>query len=328
MPSGPAGSARRAAGAARPGTVSTAGDAGPGPLARGGEPGDRSSDAAGSGREGDGPSGRWSLDAHGPGPSLAACVRALTTYEEHGPARVQCVQPASGSAVLFFTWGDPLEVAEGSSSASYSAFVAGVRGRPVETAHAGRQCGIGVHLDAPAAVELVGMAGSTLADHCVDLDLELALGRWARQLVERLADRGARRHAGASCAERSRNGAPRVASPQRSSGSGPACAPTPPHASPTWRPRWAGAGRASPPGSPTRWDCRRSATHESSASSRLAVSSPSPRRLLADGSSSLAEVAADAGYVDQAHIHRDAVELAGCTPAELAARSSGGAPDP
>ncbi len=53
------------------------------------------------------------------------------------------------------------------------------------------------------------------------------------------------------------------------------------------------------------------------------------RRLLAQGSSSLAEVAARAGYYDQAHLCRDVSALAGCSPSELAGEiGSGGPPDP
>jgi AraC-like DNA-binding protein len=53
------------------------------------------------------------------------------------------------------------------------------------------------------------------------------------------------------------------------------------------------------------------------------------RRLVAEGSSSLAEIATRAGYYDQAHLCRDVSALAGCTPAKLTGElGSGGLPDP
>ena len=38
--------------------------------------------------------------------------------------------------------------------------------------------------------------------------------------------------------------------------------------------------------------------------------------LLADGSSSLAEVAAETGYADQAHLSREFARMAGCSPTQ------------
>jgi len=61
----------------------------------------------------------------------------------------------------------------------------------------------------------------------------------------------------------------------------------------------------------------------------LVVRFEGARRLLTQGSSSLAEIAARAGYYDQAHLSRDISALAGCTPAELAGElASDGPPDP
>lgn len=53
------------------------------------------------------------------------------------------------------------------------------------------------------------------------------------------------------------------------------------------------------------------------------------RRLLCEGSCTLAQVALGAGYFDQAHLCRDVAPLAGCSPSALAGElASGTIPDP
>ena len=88
-------------------------------------------------------------------------------------------------AVVFVTWGAPLEVHAGGVTAWFRAFVAGVHDQPARVAHAGSQDAIGVHLRAPGAFTLLGVPGADLANRC--LDLEDVLGhRRAEALVERL----------------------------------------------------------------------------------------------------------------------------------------------
>ena len=117
-------------------------------------------------------------------PPLAGWVRALTWYRESWPGTVSRRQVATSGAVVFLTWGAPLEVSFGGTSASFSAFAAGASDRPARTEHAGRQEGIGVHLSALGVCGLLGVRGAELANRCVDLSE--VLGRDADELVDRL----------------------------------------------------------------------------------------------------------------------------------------------
>ncbi len=116
---------------------------------------------------------------------LAGCVEALTSYTERGSEAVSRRQAATAGAVLFVTWGDPMEVRMGEVARSFSTFVAGVCDRPLRTGHRGSQDGIGVHLGALGVARLLGLPGSELANRCLSLDE--VLGGAAAALVERMA---------------------------------------------------------------------------------------------------------------------------------------------
>lgn len=133
----------------------------------------------------EGTDGGWRQACFAPGSALAGCASALTCYTERTPHALSRRQVATSGAVLFVTWGDPLEVRIGEVSGSFSAFVAGVCDRPALTTHAGFQEGIGAHLSALGVTRLFGVPGSELANRCVSLDE--VLGDEAAELVERLS---------------------------------------------------------------------------------------------------------------------------------------------
>lgn len=51
----------------------------------------------------------WRLRVFAPIPALAGPVRALTWYQEDWPGPMSRRQVATGGAVVFLTWGAPLE---------------------------------------------------------------------------------------------------------------------------------------------------------------------------------------------------------------------------
>lgn len=78
----------------------------------------------------EGAEGHWRLRLFAPTPRLAGWVNALTCYVERWPGPVSRRQVATSGAVMFVTWGAPMEVSIGEVSSSLSAFVAGVQDRP------------------------------------------------------------------------------------------------------------------------------------------------------------------------------------------------------
>jgi AraC-like DNA-binding protein len=269
----------------------------------------------------EGAEGCWRMGVLAPGPRLAGCVKALTWYGERWPGPVSRRQVATSGAVLFVTWGTPLEVSLGGNSSSFSAFVSGVQDRSAHTRHAGIQEGIGVHLNALGVSRLLGVAGAELANRCVALD-EI-LGQGAETLADQLS--------GAATPSRRRVLLERTLVERL--GAGPILSPEVVWVWGTLRSQ--PLARIADLAAEVGWSRTRLASRFSEqigiSPKRFArvVRFEGARRLLAKGSSSLAEVATRAGYYDQAHLNRDVSALAGCTPAELAGElASGGPPDP
>jgi len=268
----------------------------------------------------EGAEGCWRMGVLAPGPRLAGCVKALTWYGERWPGPVSRRQVATSGAVLFVTWGTPLEVSLGGNSSSFSAFVSGVADRPALTRHAGTQEGIGVHLNA-LGISQLGVAGAELANRCVAL--HEILGHGAETLMDQLS--------GAATANQRRVLLERTLVERL--GAGPILSP---------EVVWAWEKLCSQPlariadlAAEVGWSRTRLASRFSEqigiSPKRFArvVRFEGARRHLADGSSSLAEIATRAGYYDQAHLSRDISALTGCTPAELASElASDGPPDP
>jgi AraC-like DNA-binding protein len=269
----------------------------------------------------EGTEGRWRMGRFAPSPRLAPWVKALTCYDERWPEPVSRRQVATSGAVLFVTWGAPIKVSIGAASSSFGAFVAGVQDRPAYTGHEGCQGGVGVHLSARGVSALLSVAGAELANCCVELDE--VIGAAAKVLVEQLLGV-------ASPPERIRLVETALAARL---GEGPVVSP---------EVGWVWEKLCSQPCAriddlavEVGWSRTRLASRFSEqigiSPKRFArvVRFEGARRLLAKGSSSLAEVATRAGYYDQAHLNRDVSALAGCTPAELAGElASDGPPDP
>jgi len=265
--------------------------------------------------------GHWRIGMRAPDPRLAGCVKALTCYGERWPGPVSRRQMATSGAVLFVTWGAPLEVSLSGSSSSFSAFVSGVQDLSAHTRHSGIQEGVGVHLNALGVSRLLGVAGAELANRCVVLDE--VLGHGAETLMDQLSSVAtpSRRVALVEATLVERLGAAPILSPEVVWVWGTLCS----------QPLARIADLAAEVG----WSRTRLASRFSEqigiSPKRFArvVRFEGARRLLAEGSSSLAEVATRSGYYDQAHLSRDISALAGCTPAELAGElGSGGPPDP
>lgn len=269
----------------------------------------------------EGAGGAWRMGRFAPSPGLAGHVKALTWYAERWPGPVSRRQVATSGAVVFVTWGSPLEVSLGEVWRSFSAFVAGVQDRPALTGHGGTQQGIGVHLGALGVSQLLGLPGAELANRCVGLDD--VLGHSAESLVERLS----------STPTPPRRVAVVEAALGEQLGAGPSLSPEVVF---VWgellaRPAQRIADLAAKVGWSRTRLASRFAEQVGISPKRFArvVRFEQARRLLGEGSCSLAEVAWRAGYFDQAHLSRDVASLAGCTPSELAAvLSSGEVPDP
>lgn len=124
-----------------------------------------------------------------PGPAVCGRVRAYTGYREDGPSPVHRLETPTGALTVILSFGDGFraqaDTAAGQLSA-YTSFVAGIHDGPSPTAHDGRQLGIQITLDPPAAFTLLGVPLHELGNRVVELadlvgdDAEC----WAGQLAD------------------------------------------------------------------------------------------------------------------------------------------------
>jgi AraC-like DNA-binding protein len=257
-----------------------------------------------------------------PSPALAGRVTSYWGYREHSVAPFRRRELPSGEVTLIVSLGPTLEVGgpgAGGATHRVGSFITGLSTGPALTAFAGEQHGIEVNLTPLAARMLVGDSMAALADRVVPLDA--VLGREADLLAERL------------------------------------------HGEPEWGPRFAlldaalarRLAAAADPAPDAAWAWRRlRETHgrlpigalvrEIGCSHRhlgtqlrehVGLAPKTAARVLRfDRAVTLmradaarwADIAADCGYYDQAHLNRDFRDLAGTTPGELlAARVPDGA---
>ncbi len=268
----------------------------------------------------EGAESRWQMGVLAPAPHLAGYVKALTWYDERSPGPVSRRQVATSGAVVFVTWGAPMEVSIDGVPSSLRAFVAGVQDRPARSAHDGFQEGIGVHLSALGVSALLGVPGTEVANRCVGLDE--VLGPDAETFVEQLS--------GVAAATRRLKMTEGALA--RRLGDGPTLSPEV-----VWvwgKLRSQPSARVADLAGELGWSRTRLATRFAEqvgiSPKRFArvVRFETARRLMATGSASLAEVAVRAGYYDQAHLCRDMSALAGCTPVMLAGELGSVPPDP
>jgi len=107
-----------------------------------------------------------------PGPAVGGRVRAYTGYREDTPSPVHRLETPTGALTVILSFGDGFraqaDTAAGHLSA-YTSFVVGMHDRPSPTAHDGRQLGLQITLDPPAAFTLLGVPLHELGNRVVEL---------------------------------------------------------------------------------------------------------------------------------------------------------------
>jgi AraC-like DNA-binding protein len=256
-----------------------------------------------------------------PAPALRPFIAWYTGYRQAG------VRPAlhrglpSPYLTVIFTLDDPLVIARHvdprQPPGSYRALVGGLHTSPALIAHGGRQSGVQLQLSPLGARALLGMPAGELAG--IDVDGPDVLGALAGEIVERMRE------------EPDWPGRFAVIDRMlcaRLGGTDPAVSPrVSPEVGHVWRLLLASGGllNVAELAAETGWSDRhlRSRMREETgltpkAAARVIRFDRARRRLQAQATSgrqlSLASLAADSGYYDQAHLAREFRELAGCPP--------------
>jgi AraC-like DNA-binding protein len=251
----------------------------------------------------------WELVRREAPPRLRPHVRSYCGYVETGTQPFRRKELPSGDVVLILGLGQPIRV----DDRPRTSFVAGLHGEHAVTEHDGVQEGLQVNLTPLGAFSLFGPPPCGVAGQVVDL--EDLLGRRAPLLLEQVAEtRGWEARFALLDSLLSRRLADGL--------------PTSPDVAWAWRRLTETAGGVSI-GELTE-ELRCSRRHLTSrfreqiglppkAFARILRFDNGIRRLRNEGPSSLAEVARDCGYYDQAHFNRDFRRFAGTTPTELLA---------
>jgi AraC-like DNA-binding protein len=267
-----------------------------------------------------------------PAPALRPFIAWYSGYRQVGvpPGRHRGLP--SPYLTVIFTLDDPLVLAwhpdPRQPPGSYRTLVGGLHTAPALVTHQGRQSGIQVHLSPLGARSLLGMPAGELAS--LDVDGPAVLGALADQITERLReapdwparfavlDRMLSPRLGASG-----DGAGGLRGVRAAGGAGGVSAEVG-HA---WRRLLAADGRCgiSALAAETGWSERhlrsrfREETGLTPKAAARVIRFDRARRLLQVQATtgeqpSLARLAADCGYYDQAHLAREFRELAGCPP--------------
>jgi len=254
-----------------------------------------------------------------PGGGARALVAGYSGYRMAGQAPARHRGLPSPYLTLIFTLDEPLMVAghpdPGQAPASYDSLAGGLHTSPALIQHDGRQSGVQLGVSPLAARALFGMPAGELAS--LDVDGSDVLGPLAIQVQERL-------RAAAGWPERFA-ALDRMLLDKLAAG-----APGPrPEVVRAWHSLLAAGGQASVAGlaAETGWSDRHLRSQFSAeigltpkAAARVIRFDRARRRLgrLAQdpppGGWSLADLAVDCGYYDQAHLDRDFRALAGCPP--------------
>lgn len=254
------------------------------------------------------------LVRHRPHPALAGLVAGIIGMEESSPVPVERRQPAGSLVPLVVGYGDPLEIREvsaGEGTGVRRSFVAGLMPGHTATSFIGRMSCVQVYLTPLGAGRLLGVPGRDLAGQIVDV------AAVAPALGDAFADRLA------SCATWADRFGLVDAELLRLLDAAP---DTDPLTRWMWQEIRSTSGRAAISGLVARsgWSHRHvTATfrrHTGLTPKGLAAIVRFEHAVAALAYDSPAEVALRHGYADQSHLTREAVRLAGATPAILAAR--------
>ena len=261
-----------------------------------------------------------------PAPALRPFIAWYSGYRQAGvpPGRHRGLP--SPYLTVIFTLDDPLVLAwhpdPRQPPGSYRTLIGGLHTAPALVTHQGRQSGIQVHLSPLGARSLLGMPAGELAS--LDVDGPAVLGTLADEITERLREAP---DWPARFAVLDRMLSPRLGAsgpPARAAGgAGEVSA----EVGQAWRRLLAAGGRCgiSALAAETGWSERhlrsrfREETGLTPKAAARVIRFDRARRLLqvqaATGEQpSLASLAADCGYYDQAHLAREFRELAGCPP--------------
>jgi AraC-like DNA-binding protein len=262
-----------------------------------------------------------------PAEPLRPYVAAYTGYRQRGvpPARHRGLP--SPYLTLIFTLDEPLTIVAhpdpGQPPGEYSTLLGGLHSVPALITHAGAQSGIQVALRPLGARALLGLPAGELA--ALDLPAEAVLGGVCAELREKLESAAGWPERFAVLDEILLH----RAGLSRAGLSWAADADVAPEVSWAWREllREGGATRVSELAAGTGWS-ERHLTSRFRAEIGLAPKAAARvvrfdrarkllvRKLTAGGDYLLADLAADCGYFDQAHLAREFRALAGCPPSQ------------
>jgi AraC-like DNA-binding protein len=262
--------------------------------------------------------GSWRIASRAPDPRLAADVRRYNAYRESGTRFSRRRELPSGNVTLIVNLGSPLSVDHPEDTRSVfgpgAGFIAGLHETYAGTETAGAQEGVHIFLTPLGARRLLQRPLHELANRVVDLDT--LLGSAARRLAAQLQE---------TPDERARLDLLDAAMLERLAGAPPIAADL----AWAWRMLDRSAGKIAIADLVATIGCSRK--HLTTrfrdafglppkALARILRFEAAVNRLQTDPATSLAALAQDCGYYDQAHLARDFRAFAGGPPSDFARR--------
>jgi AraC-like DNA-binding protein len=264
-----------------------------------------------------------------PAPALRPFIAGYVGYRQAGMAPARHRGLPSPYLTMIFTLGDPLNLVghpdPRQPPGSYRTLIGGLHTAPALITHPGRQAGIQLMVSPLGARALLGLPAGELAS--IDVDGSAVLGPLADEIAERLQAAGdwSARFAVLDRALTCRLAAGPAGTAMSSAMAGGARA----EVGQAWRCLLAAGGRGAVSGlaGETGWSDRylrdrfRDETGLTPKAAARVIRFDRARRLLQHRAAAagmtlpaLADLAADCGYYDQAHLAREFRDLAGCPP--------------